>query len=203
MGGCAHLRAGKRSMNGAIFALVACFLATIGARDQMLLAALTVRQGWRTSLVVMALATGAFASAIAAFVALEGVGLFNHKVQLIIAMLGLGMAGGESLLRRPRRIPDEPTNSLFAAMLVLLADQITDPARFIIVAFAIETGEPIPAALGGMMGCGAALVLGTFNAERLVQSKHTVPNARRLAGVLLLLAAIVIFLWDFFVVARS
>ena len=28
-------------------------------------------------------------------------------------------------------------------------------------------------------------------------------DARRLAGVLLLLAAIVIFLWDFFVVARS
>ena len=190
-------------MNGAIFALVACFLATIGARDQMLLAALTVRQGWRTSLVVMALMTGAVASAVAAVVALEAVGLFNHKVQLVIAAIGLALAGGESLLRRPRRIPDEPTSSLFAAMLVLLADQVTDPARFIIFAFTISTGEPIQAAAGGVMGCGAALVLGAFHAERLIQSKHTIPIARRLAGVLLLMAAVAIFSWDFFVVARS
>ena len=191
-------------MSGAIFALVACFLATIGARDQMLLAALTVRQGWRTSLVVTAVLTGALASAIAAAIGLEAGSEFkDHILRLVIAAIGLALAGGESLLRRPRRIPDEPTSSLFAAMLVLLADQVTDPARFIVLAFAISTEEPIAAALGGIVGSGAALVLGAFLAESLLKRQNMLIAARRFAGALLLFASVSLFLWIFMVVARS
>ena len=133
-------------MSGAIFALIACCLACVGGRDQMLLAVLTSRHGLRRGLVAAALATGALTSALAAIAAVAMAGeVPTHTGRLFVAALAMLLAGGESLLRRPRLAAREPTHSLGATAMVLLADQVMDPARFLVFAFAISTEAPLPA----------------------------------------------------------
>jgi hypothetical protein len=43
---------------------------------------------------------------------------------------------------------------------VLFAGQMTDAARFLVLALAVATGEPVLAAIGGTLGTGAVLTAG-------------------------------------------
>jgi hypothetical protein len=56
-----------------------------------------------------------------------------------------------------RPAPAEPTRSLGAIALVLLAEQVADAARFFVLALAVATGAPPLAAAGGALGSGAVL----------------------------------------------
>jgi hypothetical protein len=58
----------------------------------------------------------------------------------------------ESLLITPGRQAKEPTRSLFAALLVLLLNQVVDASRFIVMAIALACEAPVWAALGGTAG---------------------------------------------------
>jgi hypothetical protein len=68
----------------------------------------------------------------------------------------------------PRRagLPEEPTRSLFATLIVLLARQIGDAARFLVFAFAAG-GSAWLAGAGGALGGCAALTLGVFAGHEL------------------------------------
>lgn len=175
-------------MTGFYFTLLAVLLAGLAARDQLTVAGLTLRQGARPGVlvtgIVISFATGAAAAWAGSLIA----PLLPSNARLFLAALALGFAGGESLLFSPGRNPEEPTLSLGALALVLVAHQLTDAARFLVFAIAVATNAPIPAGLGGAIG-GAALLAAAWLAPELV----TLPLLRRLrrvVGVVLLVVAL-------------
>lgn len=175
-------------MSGFLFALLAVFVAGIGARDQLLVAALAVRHGMRPMALLVALlcvlASGALAAAMAGL-ALPSMGPIQRQ---IFAALALALAGIEMLLARKIRIPDEPTHSLGAFALVLFAQQLLDAARFLIFAIAVGTAAHVPAALGGMLG-GAGVVSAGWLASDQLLSRNLAPLRRVVGALLLTLAA--------------
>ena len=94
------------------------------------------------------------------------------------------MAGLECLVIRPRTAPEEPTRSVFAHAIVLIAHQLTDGARFLIFAIAVASAAPDAAALGGAAGGAARVVLGAMAGEALLGGRLVWPW--RAIGVLLL-----------------
>lgn len=178
-------------MNGLLYAFIACFLAGCGARDQVLVAALTDRLGPRFSLLAIACFTGGATCALAAWAADDLAGVMNHRSRLLLASFALAAAGVESLLVSPGRRAKEPTRSLFAALLVLAISQIVDASRFIVLAIAL-LHAPLSAALGGTLGGGAAMAIGWFGAGPLLAASTPLRLARRIAGAILLLAGIVL-----------
>ncbi|MDE1916264.1 MAG: hypothetical protein KGJ57_11795 [Sphingomonadales bacterium] len=182
-------------MNGLLYAFVACFLAGCGARDQMLVAALTRRLGSRLSLLVIACASGALTSALAAVAAQDLGGAMNRDARLILASFALVAGGLESLLLSPGREAREPTRSLFAALLVLAINQLFDAARFIVLAIALVDGDPLPAALGGAGGGAAALTVGWFAAGSWSADRRGLWLARKGAGAVLVIVGVVLALW--------
>jgi hypothetical protein len=134
-------------MTGALLAFLAALLAGVGARDQMLLAGLAARRSLPATLLVVAILTAAFAGMAAV------------------------VAGLECLVIVPKRTPEEPTRSLFAAAVVLLAHQLTDGARFLVFAIAVATAVPPAAALGGAAGSVATVLIGALAGEVLVAAR--------------------------------
>ncbi|MFC3592608.1 hypothetical protein ACFOON_03105 [Novosphingobium piscinae] len=102
----------------------------------------------------------------------------------LFAALALVLAGGEMVLLGPRPAPAEPTHSLGATVLVLLGQQITDAARFLVLALAVSTAAPLPAGLGGAVGSMAGLAV-VWTAPGLVATTAA-RHARRLIGAGLL-----------------
>jgi len=181
-------------MTGCLFALLAALLAGLGARDQMLVANLSARFGPRPMLLATAIASGALASGLAAWASREVSAELSHAALLLLAALSLGMAGAESLLLSPGKAPREPTNSLGAAAIVLFADQITDTARFLILAIALASEQPLAAGVGGAVGGAVALWLGAAQARWLVGAGPLLRSIRSGAGFLLLIAGVVLAL---------
>ena len=77
----------------------------------------------------------------------------------MLVAIGLFLAAVELAWPRRNRLPEEPTRSLFAILLVLLARQMGDGARFLVFAFAAG-GSAWLAGAGGTIGGSAALALG-------------------------------------------
>lgn len=182
-------------MNGFLFAFLACLLAGCGARDSVLIAGLTVRLGPRLSLAVMACLSGALTSALAAWAAQDLAGMMNHDARMLLAAFALAAAGVESLLLVPGAQAREPTRSLFAALLVLVVNQVVDASRFIVLAIALAFEGPVPAALGGAAGGAVVLAASWLNAQALLLALPAVRQARRGAGALLLGAGVALGLW--------
>ncbi len=97
-----------------------------------------------------------------------------------LVVFALLFAAGEMLLQRPRKAAAEPTQSLFAAVLVLAGFQIADGARFLVLALSVGTAAPLPAAIGGAIGSGVALGAGWLMPELLNRPELRI--ARRIAG---------------------
>ena len=175
-------------MSGLIFALIATLLAGIGARDQMTVAGLALRGGQRWGLLFVAVATSLATAAFAAWAGLKVAPLLTANARLIFAAIALALAGGESLLLAPRRLPDEPTQSLGAIALVLLAHQLSDAARFLIFAIAVATAAPLSAGLGGAIGGAATVTAGWMFAGEL--GRFRLAALRRIVGAVLLVLAL-------------
>ncbi len=175
-------------MTAFYFTLIAVLLAGLGARDQATVAMLTQQLGQRVTLllvgVLLCFATAAFAAWASTLIA----PLLLPRARLFFAALALGFAGIESLLLAPTRKPLEPTHSLGAATLVLLAHQLTDAARFLIFAIAVATKAPLPAGIGGALG-GATIIAAGWFLPALCLHPHML-LVRRAIGVLLLAVAI-------------
>ena len=168
-----------------IFALLAVLVVGVGARDQVLMAQLAARQGRQPMALVLALASAAATSVLAAWAALALTAQMNGNARLFFAALAFGFAGLELILARPHRAPVEPTHSLGAFFIVLLARQLTDAARFLILAIALATRAPIAAAAGGALASMALAGAGWLAAEALAARDFRL--LRRVLGVLMLL----------------
>ena len=178
-------------MSGALFAFLATLLAALGARDQLLVAQISARQGSRPSLLIIAVLSSALCSAAAAWLATVFVAeLPTVQARMVFAGLAMVLAGGEALLLGAKRPPEEPTHSLFAALLVLGAQQITDAARFLILALAMVTAAPLSAGMGG--GAGSILALGLAWIAPEIGTRPELRKLRRLAGLFLLAAGAVL-----------
>jgi len=175
-------------VSGFLFAFLAVLLAGTGARDQVMLAALTRAQGPRFTLLVTAVAGALAATAFAGWASQRVGAEMIGPARDALASIALIVAGGEmALLARPRP-PAEPTRSLFAAFLVLAAWQVSDAARLMVFAVGVAAAAPVPASLGGAVASCATLVAGWL-APDLVSDRR-LGQVRRFLGVGLVLFGI-------------
>lgn len=149
-----------------LLALVAVFAVSLGGRDQLLVARLAERLGKRAGLLTVgALASAASAAAMAAAGLAMALILPAAAADMLVG-IALVVAAGELAWPRRAKLPAEPTRSLFAAFLVLIARQLGDAARFCVFAFAAG-GSAWLAGIGGAIGGTAALALGIVLADEL------------------------------------
>lgn len=171
---------------------LAVLLSGIAARDQMIVAALTQAQGQRLGVLITGLLCAAIACVIAVYAATAFLALLPAPARPILAAFAIGLAGLESLIFSPRRKVKEPTHSLGALGLVLLAKQVTDATRFTVFALAVGTGAPLAAGLGG--GLASFALIASAWAFSPVFATTAIRVARRLVGAVMLVIAIGMYL---------
>lgn len=174
-------------MTGFLLALIAIFVAGLGARDQVLIATFAARQGQRPALLLVALVSVALAAAAAIWLAGAFAPGLTIPVRRMLAVLALGLAAIEMIVSWPRRAPAEPTQSLGAFGIVLLAQQLTDASRFLLFALSVASIWPGAAGLGGALGGGAVVLVGWAGGQALLDLP-LVRIRRWLGGALLVLA---------------
>lgn len=178
-------------MSAFYLAFIAVLLAGLGARDQTTVATLSLAQRGRPGVLLTGVAVSLATAAFAAWGASLVLPLLVPRARLVMAAIALALAAGESLWPFASRRPQEPTASLGALGVVLLAHQLTDAARFLIFALGVAAAGPVAAGIGGAVGgvlsLAAAWMLPEVFADRRLRW------ARRAVGAALLLAALVVF----------
>ena len=176
-------------MTGFYLALVAVMLAGFGARDQLILASISQAQPNRPALLITGALTATAATALIVWASQAMGELRQPDARTWLGTFALVIAGIELLAARRARKMEQPTPSLGALALVLLARQVLDAARLLVFALCVSTGAPVAVALGGV---SASLVLLWFAwAHPQVPLDPRVFVYRKVAGALLLGAALV------------
>ncbi len=170
--------------------LLLCALVTAAGRESVRVARLSGALGSGTGLLFAVVASSVLSSALAAFLGSRIAPILAADAKLMFVAFALGIAGIELALLKPRRAPVEPTRSTGAILLVLLAAQITDAARFCIMAIAVSTAAPAMAAAGGAVGSAAALIIASI-AARNWEDKLPLAKLRYLVGFILAIAGLV------------
>ena len=188
LGPCVH----HPVMAGLLFALLATVIAGFGARDQVLVARLARQRGGRqhgrVAVLLVALVVALSSAAAAGWAGATLVPLMVPRARLFLVAMALGLAALELLFIQPGRKPDEPTASLGAFAIVLLAQQITDAARLLVFVMAASSAVPQLAAAGGMLGCAVTVAAGWLVGPGLM--RWPLAGIRRGLGVILAAVAI-------------
>lgn len=176
-------------MTAFLFALLAAVAAGLGARDQMLVGTLRDQLGQSGGLLLTGLTTATLAAIIAAWCgALIGSTMSIDASTMFIAIAML-VAAIECALP-PRRIaPREPTRSLGAIGIVLFARQLTDAARFLVLAVAAAYAAPQMAAFGGAVGGMAIVAMGWMIGHDGLE-KLPIRTIRHFVAIFLFLVAV-------------
>ena len=144
-------------MPALFLALLTSALALAGTRSAVLTARLSRELGAGAGLLVVCWGTAVATSALAGWAGALMAPVMAPAAKAMFVAAALALAALELLLTRSRPAPAEPTRSLGAMALVLFAGQLTDAARFFVLALAVATGVPALAAIGGAFGSGAVL----------------------------------------------
>lgn len=155
-------------MNAFLFAFAAVALVSLGGRDQMLVARLADRLGRSGGLIVVSALASVGSALLMAVAGLAMALLVPGSAGDVLIAFGLLIAAGELVWFRDPKLPAEPTASLFATFVVLLARQAGDAARFMVFAFAAG-GSAWSAAAGGALGGFAALALGAMIGDEIAR----------------------------------
>ncbi len=147
-------------MDGFLLSMLLVFALASGGRDQWMVARWADALGRGVPLLCVAVLSACLAAAAMAWVGAGFAALLPRRAGQMLVAFALGMAAIELALPVRVKPPKEPTRSLPAVLIVLLARQIGDGARFGIVALAAWTSAPITAGLGGALGGAAAVMLG-------------------------------------------
>lgn len=174
-----------------LLAFVAAFVASIGSRDQVLVARLAETLGRGIGLLVTASATAAISAAAMAFAGASIAEMLPGPAANMLAAFALLATAFELAWPNRVRQPGEPTRSLGAIGIVLLARQVTDAARFLVFALTAATLDPWLAGFGGALGGIAAVALGWALGAELEARWPLVTIRRVLAGAALVLALII------------
>jgi len=159
-------------MSAFFLAFLGALLASVGARDQVLVATMRDHLGGHAGLLVVAWLV-AIGSAIVAAVAGFWIGtLLPAPAKIMFVAIALLLSGAELAWPRRADLPREPTRSLGAIALVLTGHVLTDAARFLILAVAAALAAPALAAAGGALGGGVALTLGWIAGSDLARHRY-------------------------------
>ena len=147
-------------MDGFLLAFLLVFALAMGGRDQGLVAQWAESLNRSTALLVVAVVCACLSAGAMAWLGAEFAALLPRRAAQMLVAFALGVAAIELAL--PARImpPREPTRSLGAIGIVLLARQIGDGARFAVFALAAWTVVPVTAAIGGALGGAMAVAIG-------------------------------------------
>jgi len=172
---------------------MAAGLATLAGREAVRVARLSQALGGGAGLLVALWIATAASSAFAGWL---GAGLGQQlpgagKTMFVAIALALGAA--ELVVLRAGRTPREPTRSFGAILVVLLAAQLTDAARFLILALAGASTAWWLVAAGGAIGAGIALTA-AWAMEDEWEKRLPLGALRWSAASLMLLAAVFIAL---------
>jgi hypothetical protein len=154
-------------MAAIIFTLFAALVFGFGARDQLLLARISADRGAPVVVLLVAIVCTVLSCAAAAWAASTMIGLLNPKARLLMVAIALGFAAIELMFLRTEPTAKEPTHSLGAFAIVMLARQLSDATRFMVFAMSLATETPAYAALGGIAGSVPVLWLGFFGTDHL------------------------------------
>jgi putative Ca2+/H+ antiporter (TMEM165/GDT1 family) len=147
-------------VDGFLLAMLLVFALAIGGRDQWLVARWADRLGQSAALLAIAALCAVLSAAAMAWVGAEFAAILPRRASQMLVAFALGFAALELALPVRLRTPQEPTRSLGAIAVVLLARQIGDGARFAVFALAAWSTVPLTAGLGGALGGAAAVMLG-------------------------------------------
>lgn len=156
-------------MSAFFFALVASFVLSAGARDQLLVAHLRTKLGPSTGLLATALACAALTGALAGWAGGRFAEMLSINASQMFVALALLLSAAELAWPVCGRLPEEPTRSLGAAALTLILRQATDAARFVVFALGAALALPHMAAAGGAIGGMAAMATGYALGPRLAK----------------------------------
>lgn len=144
---------------------LAVFAASLGGREAVRVARLSAALGADLPL-FLAVAIAAIAgAAMAAFLGTGLTELLTERSANWLTAAALAITGAEVLFLRAGPAPREPTRSLFAITVVLLAGVVAEAAGFMVLAFAASSRQPIFVGAGGALGAlfalGGAALAGT------------------------------------------
>ncbi len=181
-------------MSGALFAMLAAFLAGIGSREQLLVAAQAMRSGRPVMTLLAFLAVTLTTCAIAALLGSAALGLEPRAQNvltglcLVLAAMALGWRSGRAIAD-PSALPLPPTLG-FAA--VLLALQVNGPLPLALAAVAARGYGIVVSTIGGTIGA----LLPLLAAWALGDGTARLPMARLRSGAAAVLGlAGLIVLW--------
>ena len=140
--------------------MLATVMASFGGRDYRLVAHLSSRLGASPILLAIAWLSAAVTAVLAGLAGMGLAALLAPNAKSMLVAIALVLAAAELAWPWQWRQAEEPTRSSFAILLVLVAAQIGDGARFLILAITIATGAPWLAILGGAVGSAAVLAVG-------------------------------------------
>lgn len=143
-----------------LLTLLLVFAIAMGGRDQQVLAQLADRLGRSPLLLALGMVCAIISASAMAWLGSAFAAMLPFRAAQMLVAFALGFAAVELALPVRLKQPTEPTRSLGAIGAVLLARQIGDAARFVVLAFAALAHFPILSALGGSLGGAAALALG-------------------------------------------
>ncbi|UVI40335.1 hypothetical protein [Qipengyuania spongiae] len=174
---------------------MAAILAGMGGRDQLIVASLRDRTAGGVPLAGVALSCGVATVLLAAWAGqMVGAGLSDSAETMLLA-IALALVALELAWWRTTREPAEPTRSLGALALVLIASQIGDATRLLIFALAAGSAAPAMTGAGGALGSAAGLMAalavgrGGMNALPLKRLRRTLAALAFVAALIIGLTA--------------
>ena len=180
-------------MPALFLALLTSVLAMLGGRSARLVARVAGVLGGSAGLLLAGWLCAIASSALAAWMGAVLAPRMPPAGQAMFVALALALAAIELVATRERPAPAEPTRSLGAIALVLFAGQVTDAARFLVLALALATGAPSMAGAGGALGSGAVLTA-AWMLRGEWDARLPVRGIRFTVGALFLVAALVMAL---------
>lgn len=166
-----------------LLSLVLVFAIALGGRDAFVMAGLADRLGRAPLLLMVGMVCAALSAALMAWLGSTFAALLPYRAAQMLVAFALGFAAVELALPFKPAAPAEPTRSLGAIALVLLARQVGDAARFVVFALAALAHLPWVSALGGALaGAGALWLAWSLGAKGL--ARYHLPLWRRLLAAL-------------------
>jgi putative Ca2+/H+ antiporter (TMEM165/GDT1 family) len=168
-----------------LFAFVAVLLIGQGARDQLLMAQLSARLG--SAPLVAGIAAAILSACFMAWAGGAIALLLPDSARRMLVGFALIAAAAELALPIRRRVMAEPTRSLAAAFIVLVARQTGDAARFAVFALGAASALPQFVAIGGAAGGICVMAIGKLASQDMLWSSAIRAFRTALAVILLVL----------------
>ncbi|MXO60142.1 hypothetical protein GRI89_11390 [Altererythrobacter salegens] len=146
-------------MPSLFLALIASALAMLGTRQARLVAHLSGLLGGNAGLLTVCWMTSIVTTTAVAWGGSALAPLMPPAGKTMFVAAALAAAGLELAWPMRKAPPREPTQSLGAIALVLLTGQLTDAARFLVLALGVATAHWQLASVGGVLGSGAVLTM--------------------------------------------